>query len=760
MNTIDELKQSIDATVLSINDLSNALSVNINTIDSVTESYHQGSITTGEYLQAIQSIKDSAASIESTLQVLTARYNELTSQLQQLTSQSQVFADQSTATSNTITTETTNVVNNITNAAEEVNSTVTNVSETVNTSATESSTTINEKATETSEHVKQTSEETASDVNAKSDDVADKATETSEKVTKASDDAGKSIVETAAKVYTLQQKLESASQAAGLLSQGLAGTPFEKFGTLASTCINSLKALTMGQESLNVAMKMNPIGFIITAITSLIAIGRVLLDWFNDATEGTEGFGNKVQLLWDKFKGFCSFVVDVTIPAFKALGNALVFNFEAMQAELSKMSDSWNSYFSGVNNNVERQTRAQGQLLKVQTEANHLTKAQLKELIKETENLRLANESNASEVKIYNEALKILNDRLNTVSNSSKNLKNENTVLAPTYAELADYIKGLITEEEYANLTDSDRIKKLQELQANLQSVVSETNKLTEATKEQSNLPRSEGATVTYEEVNKETNQVETVNLTTEGPIDLEALDEETQARIDADTKLTEKLMQNQERLQAAREAAFQSYMGCTKKEFELMTAKEKAEQKAFSVTKSISSAAEALQNSGLIKSKAAVKALKVIRTASAIADTYKAAQSAFAAGMETGGPWAPAIAAAYMAAAVATGIANVAAINSSDSSSSVSASTASAAEATSPAAGTVPSYVVQSSSTVENYSQTAQNQMVNTTEQGSTTAVNNVTNSVETIVQPVLVVESLEQVQNQRVVRFEESKM
>ena len=64
-------------------------------------------------------------------------------------------------------------------------------------------------------------------------------------------------------------------------------------------------------------------------------------------------------------------------------------------------------------------------------------------------------------------------------------------------------------------------------------------------------------------------------------------------------------------------------------------------------------------------QSRTAFEVFKGIEIAKTIVSTIEGAQLAFAAGMSTGGPWAPAVAAAYAAAALASGYARVQSIMS-----------------------------------------------------------------------------------------------
>uniref|UniRef100_A0A6M3MF07 Putative tail protein n=1 Tax=viral metagenome TaxID=1070528 RepID=A0A6M3MF07_9ZZZZ len=81
--------------------------------------------------------------------------------------------------------------------------------------------------------------------------------------------------------------------------------------------------------------------------------------------------------------------------------------------------------------------------------------------------------------------------------------------------------------------------------------------------------------------------------------------------------------------------------------------------------------AMDMLQNSAYFfkemgkQNKAAFKLFKAFSIAETIVSTIEAAQHAFKAGMMTGGPWAPVIAAAYAAAAIMAGMARVAQIKS-----------------------------------------------------------------------------------------------
>jgi len=94
--------------------------------------------------------------------------------------------------------------------------------------------------------------------------------------------------------------------------------------------------------------------------------------------------------------------------------------------------------------------------------------------------------------------------------------------------------------------------------------------------------------------------------------------------------------------------------------------------------------------SAGLAKhSRAAFEVNKAASLASAVIKGYQAATAAWAAGMETGGPWAPAVAAAYTAASIATTAAQIQAIQSASFGGGAAAS-----PSVGGTAGTVPSTI------------------------------------------------------------------
>jgi len=101
-----------------------------------------------------------------------------------------------------------------------------------------------------------------------------------------------------------------------------------KAGVLATGAIK-VNAMTIAQWAWNAAMKANPIGVVIGVITLLVA-GLVL------AYNKSETFRNIVQGLWDKLKGFSSFVL--TIPEMvKGIWDGFISKTQALWDKITSL---------------------------------------------------------------------------------------------------------------------------------------------------------------------------------------------------------------------------------------------------------------------------------------------------------------------------------------------------------------------------------------------------------------------------------------
>ena len=129
-----------------------------------------------------------------------------------------------------------------------------------------------------------------------------------------------------------------------------------------------------------------------------------------------------------------------------------------------------------------------------------------------------------------------------------------------------------------------------------------------------------------------------------------------------------EKELQGQSIMQAteAAQAKLNNYIAYTNAEIKAEIEKEKFKKKLARAgfNQALNDASLFFQQMGQ-QSRTAFEVFKGIEIAKTIVSTIEGAQLAFAAGMSTGGPWAPAVAAAYAGAALAAGYARVSAIMS-----------------------------------------------------------------------------------------------
>lgn len=155
-----------------------------------------------------------------------------------------------------------------------------------------------------------------------------------------------SVAENAEKMTTVVKTATSATSASAAASA--ADTTAKTAETVAT------EGATVAQKGLNAAMKANPIGLIITAITALVGLFAWLKDDIIDLLGGTE----KLNAAWDKFKVVFSGVGNVVKQIVLGPIKMLITNVRTLIETVSNLAQgdfkgAWNAIKDGFTETVD-----------------------------------------------------------------------------------------------------------------------------------------------------------------------------------------------------------------------------------------------------------------------------------------------------------------------------------------------------------------------------------------------------------------------
>lgn len=155
-----------------------------------------------------------------------------------------------------------------------------------------------------------------------------------------------SVAENAEKMTTVMKTATSATSASAAAST--ADTTAKTAETVAT------EGATVAQKGLNAAMKANPIGLIITAITALVGLFAWLKDDIIDLLGGTE----KLNVAWDKFKVVFSGVGNVVKQIVLGPIKMLITNIRTLIETVSNLAQgdfkgAWNAIKNGFTETVD-----------------------------------------------------------------------------------------------------------------------------------------------------------------------------------------------------------------------------------------------------------------------------------------------------------------------------------------------------------------------------------------------------------------------